>query len=438
MKLLASALTTGFVAITALLLSPKASSHEPGTPHEGETPLSTLSLVFPEGTEAPSQEKALHVLEDSAVLMEPEDSDLWVLAAPEGFYTLARVAFQHGAVESMQPQDKARFRPEELEKLNGPRLVLSFDQDISESGLPGLHEQMLRAVAAAQALDLDPPIAMYDRSADRWHPPGWVQRMVKSEAGPSPSSAYMVHTVYDEAEDGEQRFWIHTHGLARICGYELGCVDVSAEHYPRLSTVVETAAFYAADDTEWPLREPTQILFGLELARLPWKEAVAALQPKLVGTQDDFDEEHSLMSILAVRSAESWKCPGEAADALESIIGARSNRETERGALAARETYPTLRRWARKAKVDHVVLVKSRLEMDDGSVEHCWFHVERLRVGTIEGVLLSQPRGQTDWEPGDSMRLDPDELTGWMVQLDSGNFEPDDLEALFVASEGKD
>ena len=419
-----------------------AASHAPASPQDSQPPTaahealaaprSELALVFAADTAAPAVDAAAAALVDA----EPGDTvpsaALWVLDSPAGQFTLARgpvTAFAGPAAV-----DRKRFRAAELAALEGELLHLGLSTDLGDEGLPRLHQQLGHLVRAAEALGLGRPLALVDASSLRWHPPAWVARMAASEAGPAPSSTYLVHAVRAQGEDGEWRYWLHTHGVARFIGSELGCVDVSQEHLDTLGTVVESAASFAVDSLEWPEREPVEVLFGLHLARLPWREGVAALAPKVIGTADDHLDGHEATCVLAVRDGDLWRSPGEAAAALDTIIQARTRRETERGALAARETFADLRAWQKGAREGERVIVKAPLEVEGGGREHVWFEATRLGRVNIQAVLLSQPHGRAALAPGDRTTLQVGDLTGWSAQTEDGSFGPDELEALLVAT----
>ncbi len=425
----------GFSLLLATLVSsPTTMHHEHSGPAHGQdSPRSVLALVFDMEGEAPSLEAALAAIPGSKSDESADEPGLWSMILPEGTLMLNRIPY--GApTDLLLPGDQVRFTKPELARLEGERLTLSLLTDIADGGLPRLHTQIRDVVAAADSLGLKDPIALFDYSGHRWHPPGWVARMVKSRAGPAPSTVFKIHAVYDEGEDGKKRSWIHSHGIARLSGYEIGCIDVRPEHLEALYDVVELAACFAIDDVDWPAGEPTSVVFGLELARLPWVEGVAALVPLVIGTADDHEADHGGTFVLAVQEDGAWRCPGEAAAALEIMVVGCSTRETERGALAARETYSTMRDWQKGTEVDHQVLVKSPVETEDGGHEHCWFEVSRLRALSVKATLLSQPMGRADIAPGDSASLRVTNLTGWMVQTEAGNFGPDELEALLAAS----
>lgn len=400
-----------------------------------EHALSELMLVFDLPKSLPSLEAAQEVLESIQAGDATEVSGGWAVTTSAGQWQLAITAFDEDWSKEMIPKDRVRFRPQEVERIAGERLALLLSSDLSEQGLPGFHQQIQTLVATAESLGLSNPIGMRDRSGNRWHPPGWIHRMVESEAGPSPTMTFHAHAVYDEDEQGENRYWIHSHGVARFTGFDVGCVDVRPEHYERVSSVVELAAAFAVDNLEWPAGEPMSVLYGLDLARLPWQEGVKALAPSVIGTADDYDEEHTHLSLLVVPDGEGWQGPGKEVSALESLVALRTTRESERGAQAARETYGVLRDWQRNTDVAHRVLVKSPITTESGDIEHCWFEVDRLSRSSLRATLISQPWGETDVQPGDTLRLKVAGLSEWLVQLETGSFGPDELEALLVATE---
>ncbi|MEL6713984.1 MAG: DUF2314 domain-containing protein [Planctomycetota bacterium] len=399
-----------------------------------QRPTSAIALLYPKDAPMPDADTAAAALKGSRPLDDASRSAAWTLMTDAGALTLGSEEFSSDAI--LAPIDELRFTRAERARLVGELQLLTLESALDDGGLPALHAQIQALVAAADELGLEGAVGLYDHSATRWHPPGWVERMTKSEAGPAPASTYIRHGVFDENDRGEKRYWIHSHGLARFTGFEVGCIDVREQHREAVFELVGMASNHAVDDSEWPESETAPILYGLELARIPWAEAVRTLKPEVVGTDEDHLDAHTDASVLVVEGPDGWTSPGPAASALEGFIVAVSERETARGALAARETYEALRAWHRASPVEHYVMVKCPIEVNGGEDrEHVWFDAEYLGRKRVRGVLMSDPRGEAELAPGDSDFLDPNDLTGWMVQTRNAAFGPDDFEAMLVLAE---
>ncbi|MEZ5976058.1 MAG: hypothetical protein R3E96_14820 [Planctomycetota bacterium] len=429
-------------ALAAWVLS--FSHRPPITPngHEGQAqPEQAVSvpsivvLIFGDEAKAPTRDTALLAIPGAKSIELDAGPDVWKLESPIGTYTLEPIYWDPPPGESMRPFDRARFTKAELGRLLGSHLTLSLKCDLAGKGMPGFHNQIRTLFKTATDLQLPAPIALYDPSSERWHPPAWVQRMVTSEAGPGPSMAFQIHTVRDLTEEGVPHFWIHSHGVARLAGYEISAVDVEQDQVRNLLSIVQSVASYAAEGNHWPAGQPASLIYGLDIAHLPWQQGLAILQPRYCGTEQDHDEGHRDLSILVIEQNGKWVHPGPRAARLEEVIAAVSNRETERAALAARETYPALRDWHRRTRIPHEVRVKARVETTDKNHEHCWFKANKLDATLIQATLLSTPIADSFLKPGDTTNHKLEHITGWFVRTESDDFGPDELEALLAAEE---
>ncbi|MEG0187938.1 MAG: DUF4026 domain-containing protein, partial [Algoriella sp.] len=54
----------------------------------------------------------------------------------------------------------------------------------------------------------------------------WTKVTAESEIPPAPSYLYVIHSVYDEDENGNRVYWMHTHGLHRCGSVELEMLNI--------------------------------------------------------------------------------------------------------------------------------------------------------------------------------------------------------------------
>ena len=74
----------------------------------------------------------------------------------------------------------------------------------------------------------------------------WLSMTAKSPTPPSPDYLYTLHCVYDEnGENGNRRYWFHTHGLHRCASVELEILNFSQGAEPVSYTHLTLPTIYS-------------------------------------------------------------------------------------------------------------------------------------------------------------------------------------------------
>ncbi len=292
--------------------------------------------------------------------------------------------------------------------------------------------------------------------------PFWLQMTAETNIPPSPNYLYIIHAVYDESENGDTQYWMHTHGLHRCGSMELEVVNIKSGAQQMYDLLNTTANLFIWDF--FRENEPFQVGYdglGIHLCWQRWEEALKTFPENILGGfQDRIEEEedynvHCEPSgiLFAVEDGHLTSPEIYASTLAQNPIFFIKEEETFRmSALAKKrfdlfkeafETYGEkqvekkglLKKLFRKAEEEtkwnfHIKLglITDDAE-DENDREHLWFDVLAIDdKNNITAKLLNQPYWIEGLNENDIKTFPVFEvLTDWTIDSPTQNYTPDSI-----------
>jgi len=286
----------------------------------------------------------------------------------------------------------------------------------------------------------------------------WLSMTAKSSVPPSPDYLYTLHCVYDEdGEDGNKRYWFHTHGLHRCTSVELEMLNFS-QGAEQMNTLINMTVKKFLTD---PAKEQERFTIGydgmgINLCWLRWEEALKDLPKNILGGAADRDEADNVHAepsgiLFAVEDGNMISPEIYAPTLAENPIYYITTEETERMSALAKERFSAFERiFLREHKEqkkksifnkmfgskeeeapEWSFLVKLGLTVDNpesgSEKEHLWFDVLSINNGRIEGKLLNQPYWISGLNEGDINTYPLDVLTDWLIYAPDNTYTSDSI-----------
>lgn len=286
----------------------------------------------------------------------------------------------------------------------------------------------------------------------------WLSMTAKSAIPPSPDYLYTLHCVYDEnGENGDRRYWFHTHGLNRCASVELEMLNFS-QGAEQMNTLINMTV---KKFLSHPAKEKERFTIGydgmgINLCWLRWEEALKDLPKDILGGFADRDEVENVHAepsgvLFAVEDGDMISPEIYASTLAENPIYYITNEETERMSALAKERFDKFRSVFKRehkerksffknlfsSKKDEdeqqewSFLVKLGLHVnnpDSGSEkEHLWFDVLSIEGDKIEGKLLNQPYWISGLNEGDINTYPLEVLTDWLIYSPDNTYTPDSI-----------
>lgn len=286
----------------------------------------------------------------------------------------------------------------------------------------------------------------------------WLSMTAKSPVPPSPDYLYTLHCVYDEdGENGNRRYWFHTHGLHRCASVELEMLNFG-QGAEQMNTLINMTV---KKFLTHPAKEKERFTIGydgmgINLCWLRWEEALKDMPKNILGgfaDRDEVDNVHAEPSgiLFAVEDGNMVSPEIYAPTLADNPIYYITNEETERMSALAKERFGAFERvFKREGKKEEkksflknmfggkkeeepvwTFLVKLGLEVDDpesGSErEHLWFDVISIENNQIKAKLLNQPYWISGLNEGDISTYPLDLLTDWLIYSPDSTYTSDSI-----------
>lgn len=286
----------------------------------------------------------------------------------------------------------------------------------------------------------------------------WLHMTAKTSVPPSPDYLYTLHCVYDEeGENGNRRYWFHTHGLHRCGSVELEMLNFS-QGAEQMNTLINMTVKKFLSD---PAKEREKFTIGydgmgINLCWLRWEEALKDLPQNILGGASDRDEADNVHAepsgiLFAVEDGNMVSPEIYAPTLAENPIYYITTEETNRMSALAKERFSAFERTFNKehkkpekksffknlfgSKEEEqpgwTFLVKLGLVVDDPGTdsekEHLWYEVINIENNLIEGKLLNQPYWISGLNEGDIKTYPADVLTDWVIYSPDNTYTPDSI-----------
>lgn len=287
----------------------------------------------------------------------------------------------------------------------------------------------------------------------------WLSMTAKSSIPPSPDYLYTLHCVYDEdGENGNRRYWFHTHGLHRCGSVELEMLNFS-QGAEQMNTLINMTVKKFLTD---PAKEKERFTIGydgmgINLCWLRWEEALKDLPQNILGgagDRDEVDNVHAEPSgiLFAVEDGNMISPEIYTSTLAENPIYYITTEETNRMSALAKERFgafanvfskehkqPEKKSFLKslfnsKKEEDEAgwtFLVKLGLIVDNSESEtdkeHLWYEVISIAGNQIEGKLLNQPYWIAGLNEGDIKTYPLDLLTDWVIYSPDNTYTPDSI-----------
>lgn len=284
----------------------------------------------------------------------------------------------------------------------------------------------------------------------------WLSMAADSAVPPSPDYLYTLHCVYDEdGENGNRRYWFHTHGLHRCGSVELEMLNFS-QGAEQMNTLINMTVKKFLSD---PAKEKERFTIGydgmgINLCWLRWEEALKDLPKNILGGAADRDEADNVHAepsgiLFAVEDGNMISPEIYASTLAENPIYYITNEETNRMSALAKERFSSFERiFTREYKKPEkksflknlfgpkedekpgwTFLVKLGLTVDDpesgSEKEHLWYDVLSIENNQIKGKLLNQPYWISNLHEGDLGIYPLEVLTDWIIYSPDNTYTPD-------------
>lgn len=291
--------------------------------------------------------------------------------------------------------------------------------------------------------------------------PHWLKMTAQSDTPPSPDYLYTLHCVFDEKEDGERRYWFHTHGLLRCGSVELEMINIG-KGYEQMQVLINTTVkkFLTSPSKECERFTIGYDGMGINLCWLRWEEAIKQFPTDTLGGANDRKGKENVHTdpggvIFAVEDGNMISPEIYASTLAVNPIYYISTEETNRMSALAKEHYNLFLKAYKKKYISPgkrnifkkifrknndeqywAFLVKLGLTVDNAQSwderEHLWFEVLSSSERWIKGKLLNQPYWITELNEGDVREFPIELLTDWVIYAPGTSYTPDTIYDLEV------
>lgn len=295
---------------------------------------------------------------------------------------------------------------------------LGFD---GHDPLSALHAQL--AICAAVTPDA---LAFLDLDAQRLWPAARARAAARVPISVPATEIFSIQAV----QHRRGPLWLHTHGLHRCGALELEALDVAPADADAVETLLWASAMRFAEQGTPPPYTPFALGPGLDLAWLPWQDAVEQITVRGHGRPPERDELHRRPSGVLVAAAKGRNGTEFAALRVHAAAVRAgvplyvSFAEVQRRAAAAAHTIGALRDlvalhgteddWGFSAEVG--------LPGDDGELaEIVMIDLGAVTDAEVAGTLRTAPLvGSMDAVAGSSVVQPAERVVGWTATGPAG------------------
>lgn len=293
-------------------------------------------------------------------------------------------------------------------------------------------------------------VALIDSSSEKIISGEWMRITLEDNIEPLNMYLYTIHAVYSE-ENGEKKYWLHTHGLGRCGCIELEMIGISDEvdnHYQALNTVASRFVEEGVIRRRKPIQGGFASNIYLNYTWLPWEEALEMYKKKslfkkkidILGDKEDRDDYHRQPSgvLFAVLNDNKIdKVTRYNTLFHNNPIFFVTNRESEKMSISARQRLNYLREVFNEdvSEKKNGYLFKAGILTDDAcdeyDREHLWFELKEISDNILVGELINDAYRVSSMQNGEVYEIPIDKLTDWTIYSEKGKFVPDNIYKYF-------
>lgn len=340
-----------------------------------------------------------------------------------------------------------------------PAYYLQSTMQFHESAIDSFHFQLKLMDAIVPEASL-----VIDFMSIRLLSAKWLKMTAQSKIPPSSDYLYSIHYVYDENENKETTYWLHTHGLHRCTLPELEMVNIK-QGIEQMDTLLQTVIKNFLTDLR-PELEEFPIAYdglGINMCWQRWEDALKRFPESLLGGLKDREDDpedgspnvHASPSgiLFAVEERELTSPEIYTQTLSENPIYYITKEETARMSALAIERFNLYCSiyelkgkkeekksflkglFGKKEKEAWSFLVKFGLEIDNAKAEsdkeHMWFEVITIENEYITAKLINQPYWIENLKEGDVNKYPLSMLTDWIIYSPDNTYNPDTVYELF-------
>lgn len=330
---------------------------------------------------------------------------------------------------------------EEKEQIRGAGTAIGLRVPAKRGNVLADRKRMLRFMRAVMA---DDALAGLDTAATRFWTRDALDLELTHGADLDVGAVYTIHSVYDDAAPGEpEPYWVHTHGLAELGGFDFDILAPSADFIEAAGDGFLDALAYMVLSGDVQMDGPA-VRFAMPDGVVRMVNATRFMTHARPEERKlrEHDEEHGTKRAVVCDPSEragflglGRRRPSASAffrrfDGDRPAVVFFSDAVTEMMAERARATVPAL--LGVRAELPRIcpTLLKLRYETDSGGAEHLWFEVQEMDGDTAEATLLNEPHDIRAMHAGERRRHSLARLTDWAVQTPAGQINPRDQRAL--------
>ena len=271
----------------------------------------------------------------------------------------------------------------------------------------------------------------------------WAKVTAESEIPPAPSYLYVIHGVYDEDENGDRVYWMHTHGLHRCGSVELEMLNIKDGVEQMNSALDMIVNAFIKPDFRSPENEEFNIGYdGLDITFCwkRWEDVVKDYPATIPGGYNERQPENENYEpcgvLLGVQEGHTLTPEVYAATIADNPIFFISDQETERMSALAYQRFESYKKafntyFNPEADEENYYrfLIKLGFDVDhEMNKEHIWFDVYGINENNeIFGVCLNRPYAVEGLNEGDEGLYPQEMITDWLIYTPTNTITPDNI-----------
>ncbi|MCC6898608.1 MAG: DUF4026 domain-containing protein [Polyangiaceae bacterium] len=250
-----------------------------------------------------------------------------------------------------------------------------------------------------------------------------------------------LFTVHSVTGAGERVFWLHTHGLSELGGFDFDIIDPSPDLDGRTWDLIRAFGFAIVEGSVSSGGPPLEIVGGMPpvrfVASADLRAARGADFPEWVSALDEShlgghavacDAERNFLGLFRRKPTPSGWLSGPLGDDMPTQFSQSASELMARRATATWGVFQAAR--ADLEALALPALVKLHYADSRGSVEHLWFEVHQTRDDSVDATLINEPFSDVGLRAGERRNHELSRLSDWSIMSPLGQVTPRSLRLL--------